>query len=1547
MDRPLSKPAQPERTKGSTLLPAKYGAKWLEPAKVNTSRKSNVSTELSQSLPINNKGDDVHRRIVSVYSKRTWPPKPIYKTHKSIDEGRNTNERLYLSGDEDVSLQANRNGETETAKSNPNSQFYEHFQEPSPYRPVISARKAKPTPTPRPKPLIHDSSSIESLKSSGYSSFDIPQPYVKPKPFNKNIRAEITLSNIRPQSENSFFDMVKEHDIKKNNDQRSPASKSVAKVLGHGLDSTNIARPLKQANSDQSFKSNKTDEVQEQCAALKCWSLEKDRPRQSFAHHDWQSMIFSFAEVLLATETLKRKNETTGASKAAAMSARMHSNENTPAGSLEDLQELKLSGSTEDIRTNDVLEWCPFFCNEIGGETEGEMFSSDISQLSTCSQTPAVSVQLLLPENSSHSITNSPTTARMLLINNKGVSVMEKIGIDDDKQLNAVGFVQEYLDGGALYYKKHFFQQDHFNFFGIDDKYGPVAISIKREKLREANANIKDNAWNYRVIVRASELCTLRGSILEDVLISQHYSTTRALKPRDVLEYVCPEINFDCLKSASSTEAVQKQLMKVDEQNVANSYKIGIMYCKKGQTTEEEMYNNEHGSPGFEEFLDLLGDKVQLKGFDKFRGGLDVKTNSTGKESYFTTFQGIEIMFHVTTLLPYTTNNVQQLLRKRHIGNDIVTIVFQEPDSPPFSAQNIRSHFQHLFVVIRVHQPCSSKTSYRIAVTRSQDIPAFGPLIPKDALFPKSETFREFLLTKLLNGERAARSAGKFKAMSMNTRQEYLRDLALNHTSQTGLEASQKFTRFSLTAASRRVIDRDKSKNKLLPEESSLGSLVWHVILQDCTTEGVQCMLGISDYMFLLIRKSTNRVIFSIPCQAIIGWAEFSNHTLHVYFGRGERIAIRASSCSACDWKREVKLRLQTFSIGCETKTKTLRRNARGQLGFHINYEGIVMDVEANGYASHVGVTQGSRLVEICKVLVVTMTHDEMLDLLRTSDVVTVIMILPLEDGTPRRCSKSLYHVSPVLKMIEISSEASYESSGDDNVIHSRSRSDPSTTSRTARHNKSLEDITQVLAQNLSLKLNVQSARDWNHASSASNSAASTPTTNPLNFKHKAKQSSTTEQILPHTRYRPRFYNRGEYEEDKTMPISSNSNHFTTIPLKKSKDKGLFGSGGMKHSTSTESGLNLSSYEYENYEKNNESRTSRPQNFQGAFQSASASNTPATTPTTKVNIFPNRFSMKPASIDNNKQHLLRPKPYRPLQRDPIVSSIPTPNNHIATASQKTRERYPGRTQMLHSTSTESGQDSNTNMADIDGKKSTTTPRRKKHSFPVKSSNNESNYESKQIQDHSSAARHHRRYVGSPQIARRKPKSQIHKKLTRAMSDESICGIVQNTSWRNDDMEMRNHDSAFNSTEPNLADSWDRSTFRPVNSTEDWLQPAADSPSQDEVYHSCASDYSDDGLTMEATADPRSAASISPILPDAGSSEDSYEPISRISTESDADLRLRKIEDALKSLQNQLAREQRSKRRILKEVERLRRDNERLQQQTSTESHNSKRDMTYT
>lgn len=65
---------------------------------------------------------------------------------------------------------------------------------------------------------------------------------------------------------------------------------------------------------------------------------------------------------------------------------------------------------------------------------------------------------------------------------------------------------------------------------------------------------------------------------------------------------------------------------------LCRKHKVGILYCKAGQSSEEEMYNNEEAGPAFEEFLDLLGEKVCLKGFTKYAAQLDVKSKWRGLE---------------------------------------------------------------------------------------------------------------------------------------------------------------------------------------------------------------------------------------------------------------------------------------------------------------------------------------------------------------------------------------------------------------------------------------------------------------------------------------------------------------------------------------------------------------------------------------------------------------------------------------------------------------------------------------------------------------------------------------------------------------------------------------------------------------------------------------------------------------------------------------------------------------------------------------------------
>ena len=73
----------------------------------------------------------------------------------------------------------------------------------------------------------------------------------------------------------------------------------------------------------------------------------------------------------------------------------------------------------------------------------------------------------------------------------------------------------------------------------------------------------------------------------------------------------------------------------------------------------------------------LKGQRIRLRGFEGYKAGLDTRTDSTGTHAVAASHRGAEVTLHVATMLPFTPNNRQQLLRKRHIGNDIVTIVFQ------------------------------------------------------------------------------------------------------------------------------------------------------------------------------------------------------------------------------------------------------------------------------------------------------------------------------------------------------------------------------------------------------------------------------------------------------------------------------------------------------------------------------------------------------------------------------------------------------------------------------------------------------------------------------------------------------------------------------------------------------------------------------------------------------------------------------------------------------------------------------------------------------
>ncbi|KAK3572338.1 hypothetical protein QTP86_031122 [Hemibagrus guttatus] len=175
----------------------------------------------------------------------------------------------------------------------------------------------------------------------------------------------------------------------------------------------------------------------------------------------------------------------------------------------------------------------------------------------------------------------------------------------------------------------------------------------------------------------------------------------------------------------------------------------------------------------------LVPPSLREKG--SFRGGLDVSHGQTGNEAVFTSFHGREIMFHVSTKLPFTDGDTQQLQRKRHIGNDIVAVVYQEGRTP-FLCDVISSHFLHCFIAVRRVKRENGADggdggAFQVSITAREDVPPFGPPLPNPPIFTEGSVFREFLLTKLINAEISCYRAERFSKLELRTRSSLLEAL--------------------------------------------------------------------------------------------------------------------------------------------------------------------------------------------------------------------------------------------------------------------------------------------------------------------------------------------------------------------------------------------------------------------------------------------------------------------------------------------------------------------------------------------------------------------------------------------------------------------------------------------------------------------------------------------------------------------------------------------------------------------------------------------------
>uniref|UniRef100_A0A8C8CXL9 Rap-GAP domain-containing protein n=1 Tax=Oncorhynchus tshawytscha TaxID=74940 RepID=A0A8C8CXL9_ONCTS len=304
----------------------------------------------------------------------------------------------------------------------------------------------------------------------------------------------------------------------------------------------------------------------------------------------------------------------------------------------------------------------------------------------------------------------------------------------------------------AKIYRKQFMGKEHFNYYSMDTALGHLVFSMKYDVIGDQE--------HLRLLLR-TKLKT-HHDVIPISCLTEFPNVVQMAK------LVFEEVNVDRFYPVLYPKA-SRLIVTFDEHVISNNFKFGVIYQKFGQTTEEELFGNSDESPAFVEFLEFLGDKIELHDFKGFRGGLDVTHGQTGTESVYTNFHNKEIMFHVSTKLPYTEGDTQQLQRKRHIGNDIVAILFQE-ENTPFVPDMIASNFLHAYVVVQVENACSDTVTYKVSVTARDDVPFFGPALPDPAIFKKGHEFHEFLFTKLINAEYACYKAEKFAKLEERTR---------------------------------------------------------------------------------------------------------------------------------------------------------------------------------------------------------------------------------------------------------------------------------------------------------------------------------------------------------------------------------------------------------------------------------------------------------------------------------------------------------------------------------------------------------------------------------------------------------------------------------------------------------------------------------------------------------------------------------------------------------------------------------------------------------
>ncbi|KAJ3321683.1 Tuberous sclerosis 2-like protein [Boothiomyces sp. JEL0866] len=179
-------------------------------------------------------------------------------------------------------------------------------------------------------------------------------------------------------------------------------------------------------------------------------------------------------------------------------------------------------------------------------------------------------------------------------------------------------------------------------------------------------------------------------------------------------------------------EATQRAISVLDRTPSIDLHKIGVVFVDSNQNSEIDILANQRGSEYYLQFLSNLGRVFPLaNNRDIYTGGLDTSAETIDGQyalCYIPDQRMSQVIFHVTTMMPNYTHDPQCTGKKRHIGNNFVTIVWNE-SGLVYKHDTIPGQFNFVQIIIEpIAGPDYNSFCFRVAISYRQDMDQAPPI---------------------------------------------------------------------------------------------------------------------------------------------------------------------------------------------------------------------------------------------------------------------------------------------------------------------------------------------------------------------------------------------------------------------------------------------------------------------------------------------------------------------------------------------------------------------------------------------------------------------------------------------------------------------------------------------------------------------------------------------------------------------------------------------------------------------------------------------------